>query len=81
MKTQNAIKKFYSGDLYSLCNKEQFFTSGDNTQYGKFFAACEKGVTLKELAIMLYMCSKQNEEYILAVCESFFESHGTEAAV
>lgn len=59
--------------LYSLCNKEQFFTSGDIKQYSKMFELAEQGITQNELAIILYICSVQEFNYIYNAIECLFE--------
>lgn len=54
--------------LYSICNKEQFFTNGSISQYNKLFQINENEsgqVTVKDLALIIYICSTQSYEYIL----------------
>ena len=47
-------------DLYRLCNQESLFTCGTTTQYDKVLRLAADGVTIQELAIMLYICSDNN---------------------
>lgn len=43
--------------LYALCNKYQWFTSGDCTQYRKFFDRNKQGASLETLATIIWICS------------------------
>ena len=55
-------------ELYRICNKEQFFTNGSINQYNKLFQINENEsgqVTVKDLALIIYICSTQSYEYIL----------------
>lgn len=45
-------------ELYGLCNRYRFFTAGTNEQYNKLFDANRAGASLKDLAIMIWICSK-----------------------
>ncbi len=56
--------------LYYLCNKYQWFTNGDNTQYELLFAECRNGATLERLATFIYICScGYAEKDILAILQ------------
>ncbi len=56
--------------LYYLCNKYQWFTNGDNTQYELLFNECRNGATLERLATFIYICSHGYfEEDILAILQ------------
>lgn len=62
--------KISTGTLYRLCNKYQWFTSGDCTQYEKLFAKARQGVSLETLATIIWLCSVGYEEkQILAILE------------
>ena len=43
--------------LYRLCNKYQWFTSGDCTQYEKLFKKNRQGASLETLATIIWLCS------------------------
>ena len=57
-------KKFEFSTLYSLCNREQLFTCGDNRQYGKMFDIAGNGVTQTKLTYILYICSDKELDAI-----------------
>ena len=48
--------------LYRLCNKYQWFTSGDCTQYEKLFEKNRQGASLATLATIIGLCSVGYEE-------------------
>lgn len=48
--------------LYSLCNKNQWFTSGSNLQYERMFWKNDNGSTLEEIALIIWLCSKNVTE-------------------
>ena len=48
--------------LYSLCNKYQWFTHGDIEQYNRLFWKNDNGGTLEELAIIIWVCSKDADQ-------------------
>ena len=43
--------------LYSLCNKYQWFTNGDNAQYEMMFKKNKAGASLETLATIIWICS------------------------
>ena len=43
--------------LYALCNRENWFTGGSNDKYDKLFYLAEKGREIKELALVIWLCS------------------------
>lgn len=55
--------------LYHICNKYQFFTNGDNSQYTKLFELNDKPTTtLHDLALIIYICSTNvTYEYVLEI--------------
>lgn len=56
--------------LYRLCNKYQWFTSGDCTQYEKLFEKNKQGASLETLATIIWLCSVGYEEkQILEILE------------
>ena len=69
-------KKFSTDQMYALCNKHGFFTSGCNTQYQKFFDICQKGVTLSELTNILWLCSEQSHIQIFSILQGYFDKVG-----
>lgn len=60
--------KITTHQLYCLCNKYQWFTNGDNTQYSALFELAANGVSLEKLATIIWICSsKWNEQDILEI--------------
>ena len=55
--------------LYALCNKLHWFTGGSVEQYEKMFDLAREGASLKELALVIWMCTpdrtRENIEKIL----------------
>ncbi len=49
--------KLSTETLYRLCNKYQWFTSGDCTQYEKMFERNKQGASLETLATIIWLCS------------------------
>lgn len=47
----------YWQTLYCLCNKYQWFTSGDSYQYEKLYEFNENGASVHDLALIIYICS------------------------
>ena len=45
--------KLSTNRLYTLCNKYQWFTNGDNTQYGMMFERNKAGASLETLATII----------------------------
>lgn len=43
--------------LYTLCNKNQWFTAGTCKQYDKLFERNRQGASLTELATIIWICS------------------------
>ena len=52
-----------TSDLYTLCNRHDWFTSGDNDQYARMFDFARSSITLdfptkiRELSIIIWICS------------------------
>ena len=44
--------------LYRLCNDNNYFTCGDNSQYEKLFTANEYNASIRELAFIIWICSE-----------------------
>ena len=62
--------KISTETLYRLCNKYQWFTSGDCTQYEKLFKKNRQGASLETLATIIWLCSVGYEEkQILEILE------------
>lgn len=56
--------------LYSLCNKYQWFTCGSIQQYDRLFEKAQNGASLKELALIIWICSSNmTEQEILEILE------------
>lgn len=52
-------------DLYHMCNNNNWFTCGDNSQYNKLFELNREGASIEELALVIYICSDCSRESIL----------------
>lgn len=62
--------KISTEQLYSLCNKYQWFTNGDTTQYRLLFDERKKGASLERLALIIRICSENyTEEQILKILQ------------
>ena len=60
--------KLSTNRLYTLCNKYQWFTNGDNEQYGMMFERNKEGASLETLATIIWICSTGwNEQDILKI--------------
>lgn len=46
-------------DLWILCNQENWFTSGTNSQYEKLFDLNREGASLEDLALVIWLCSDE----------------------
>ena len=49
--------KLTYSDVYALCNRNQWFTSGSLNQYRKLFEIVENGATIDEIALVIWLCS------------------------
>jgi len=68
--SRNAIS---TEDLWILCNQENWFTNGDNSQYEKLFDLNRDGASLEELALVIWICSSNDSrETILHELEKRF---------
>ena len=60
--------KLSTNRLYTLCNKYQWFTNGDNVQYEKMFDRNSQGASLETLATIIWICSTGwDEQEILKI--------------
>lgn len=67
-KENKVMKKralFTFEDLYHMCNNNNWFTCGDNSQYNKLFDLNKEGASIEELALVIYICSDCSRESIL----------------
>lgn len=55
--------KITTSQLYYLCNKYQWFTSGDCSQYERLFEKNKQGASLETLATIIWICSVGYEEH------------------
>lgn len=83
------MEKLTTMDIYMLCNKNQWFTCGTNSQYEKMFeyvreaeidSLClRNNEKIEKLAVMIWICSDDNFT-IDGICHEirkhFAESHG-----
>ncbi len=62
--------KISTEKLYTLCNKYQWFTNGDNKQYTMLFDLNKRGASLDTLAMIIWICSTDwNEQDILKILQ------------
>ena len=62
--------KISTEKLYYLCNKYQWFTGGDCSQYEKLFEKNRQGASLETLATIIWLCSTHyGENQILEILE------------
>jgi len=62
--------KITTETLYRLCNKYQWFTNGDCTQYEKLFEKNRQGASIETLTTIIWLCSTSYEEkQILEILE------------
>ena len=54
--------KISNDKLYKLCNQYQWFTAGSIAQYSKLFKKNSDDAPLKELALIIWLCSNNMEE-------------------
>ena len=54
--------KISNEKLYYLCNKYQWFTSGNNRQYNLLFDLNKRGASLETLATIIWICSQGYDE-------------------
>ena len=66
----NKKMKISSNKLYHLCNKYQWFTGGDCSQYEKLFEKNREEASLETLATIIWLCSSSyDEKQILEILE------------
>lgn len=69
--------KISSRKLYYLCNKYQWFTNGDNRQYGELFRLADEGASLEKLATIIWICSiGYPEKDILEILKQEADNNG-----
>ncbi len=62
--------KISTDKLYRICNKYQFFTNGDISQYDKLFERNKEGASLQTLATIIWICSNgYSENEILQILQ------------
>ena len=54
-------------ELRKLCIKHRWFYHGTNDQYEKMFQANEEGVSVEEIATIIWLCSDHNKDFILYI--------------
>lgn len=52
-------------ELRKLCIKHRWFYHGTNDQYEKMFQANVEGVSVEEIAAIIWVCSDSNKDFIL----------------
>lgn len=62
----NGISGGYVRDLvYSFCVRHNLFTGGTNGQYNKMFDLVGEGISCRELANILWLCSPNDDREAL----------------
>ena len=62
--------KISTEKLYRLCNKYQWFTGGDCSQYEKLLEQDRLGARLEMVATIIWLCSSSyDEKQILEILE------------
>lgn len=54
-------------ELRKLCIKHRWFYQGTNDQYEKLFQANVEGVSVEEIATIIWVCSDHNKNFILYI--------------
>jgi len=54
-------------ELRNLCIKHHWFEHGTNSQYEKLMQANAEGVSVEEIATIIWLCSDHNKEFILYI--------------
>lgn len=52
-------QEFTQQEIYHVCNKYYWFTAGGNEQYGKMFSMVDKGASLHEIALLIWLCTPE----------------------
>lgn len=47
--------------VYHLCNKNQWFTEGSNTQYEKMFRMVDEKAPVEEIATAIWLCTDEEK--------------------
>ena len=51
------MKRLDSGELRTLCIRNNWFTCGDIRQYTRFFQRNSEGATIEEHSVIIWICS------------------------
>ena len=69
--------KMQTNELWSLCNKYNWFTCGTTRQYSKLFDMLNMDMSLSEIVTVIWICSDENRvsrnDIIVAFEESGFK--------
>jgi len=58
MKVMKEFEYTMVDEIYSMCNREQYFTCGSNRQYDLMFTMAKKPeISTRDLAMMIFTCS------------------------
>lgn len=49
-------------DVYTLCNRKQYFTCGTNRQYDRMFNMVRNGEPLTHIALAIWLCSDDDAD-------------------
>lgn len=58
MKVAKEFECALQNEIYLLCNRERYFTRGDNTQYEKMLdMSILPEINTRDIAVMIFICS------------------------
>ena len=64
-----------SDTLRRLCIQKQWFTDGTNSQYEKLFDMNRNGASVKELALIIWVCSDAEQHSRESIQTALTECH------
>lgn len=64
------MKQLNNDDLIHLCIEMNWFERGSAKQYNRLFELNKKGASVHELAIVIWLCSKESSKNTLDLIES-----------
>lgn len=87
MKVMKEFEYTMIDEIYSMCNREQYFTCGSNRQYSLMFDMAKKPeISTRDLAVMIFTCSEgaslesiqNNLDSVMEKIESYERSYEEE---
>lgn len=62
-------------DLRRLCIRKDWFTCGSIRQYDKLFQLNDNGATIEEIALVIWLCSDEEQHYREDILAELKEVH------